>query len=112
MTDRNPFDTLRENPFIERETTGPLAGHVADGLGHTNPAATCRCATIGTLCNGCGLDRSDLAKDENGNHKNCVATAHNLGMSLDQLRAYLERDRTMQERHPIDREAARRGFTE
>lgn len=26
-----------------RNVTGILAGHVADGLGHTNPAADCRC---------------------------------------------------------------------
>jgi hypothetical protein len=28
---------------MELETTGTLAGHYADGLGHTNPADACDC---------------------------------------------------------------------
>lgn len=30
---------------MDKQTDGPLAGHYPDGLGHSNPAAECRCTS-------------------------------------------------------------------
>jgi hypothetical protein len=135
MTDRNPFDTLRENPF-EDETPEPGSVEEFDIIAavfyetdeepaeKTYTIRVLQPDTLNILETLRGLSWDELnhyaAKQVDRGFKvdwalellQCPEDCDAGCYDAENFAAAHGADRTMQERHPIDREAARKGFTE